>query len=161
MKHPFHLATFLFVALPMAFIIAACGKGENSSKEQASASENETEASAEAVGQAEERMKAPAIDPDAEGLISLSQCPSIYDKMEVAVSEDNTSVSITYDGQQLQAITDADDGLLATGDGAAIHFMDANFDGFVDIFIGPGESRTYSTLLLWDVAAKQFKRVGK
>lgn len=161
MKHPFHFATFLFVALPMAFIIAACGKGENSSKEQASASENETEASAEAVGQAEERMKAPAIDPDAEGLISLSQCPSIYDKMEVAVSEDNTSVSITYDGQQLQAITDADDGLVATGDGAAIHFMDANFDGFVDIFIGPGESRTYSTLLLWDVAAKQFKRVGK
>ena len=161
MKHPFHFATFLFVALPMAFIIAACGKGENSSKEQASASENETEASAESVGQAEERMKAPAIDPDAEGLISLSQCPSIYDKMEVAVSEDNTSVSITYDGQQLQAITDADDGLVATGDGAAIHFMDANFDGFVDIFIGPGESRTYSTLLLWDVAAKQFKRVGK
>ena len=161
MKHPFHFATFLFVALPMAFIIAACGKGENSSKKQASASENETEASAEAVGQVEERMKAPAIDPDAEGLIRLSQCPSIYDKMEVAVSEDNTSVSITYDGQQLQAITDADDGLVATGDGAAIHFMDANFDGFVDIFIGPGESRTYSTLLLWDVAAKQFKRVGK
>lgn len=161
MKHPFHFATFLFVALPMAFIIAACGKGENSSKEQASASENETEATTEAVGQVEERMKAPAIDPDAEGLIRLSQCPSIYDKMEVAVSEDNTSVSITYDGQQLQTITDADDGLVATGDGAAIHFMDANFDGFVDIFIGPGESRTYSTLLLWDVAAKQFKRVGK
>ena len=38
--------------------------------------------------------------------------------------------------------------------------MDANFDGYVDIFIGPGESRTYSALLIWDATAKQFKRVG-
>ena len=160
MKHQFHFATFLFVALPMALIIASCGKGENS-KEQVAAAGNDTEATAEAAGQAAESMKAPAIDADEDGLIRLSQCPSTYDKMEVALSEDNTAVTITYDGGQPQTITDEEDGLVATGDGPSLHFMDANFDGFVDIFIGPGESRTYSTLLLWDVAAKQFKRVGK
>ena len=164
MKHSFHFATFFSVALPMAFIVSvivACGKATNSN-EQVPASKNDTEATAEAVGQvAGESMKAPSITPDASGLIRLSQCPSTYDKMEVTISEDNTTVTIAYDGQPLQTLSDTEDGFVASGDTAPIYFMDANFDGFVDIFLGLGESRTYSTLLIWDPATKQFKRVGK
>ena len=164
MKKQFHFATFFSVAITLfasVIIIVACGKRPNNSKEQVAASEHGTETTAEAVGQtAEESMKAPEIKPDANGLIGLSQCPATYDKMEVALSEDNTMVTITYGGQQFQTLSDTEEGLVATGDDAPIHFMDANFDGYVDIFIGPGESRTYSTLLIWDATAKQFKRVG-
>ncbi len=164
MKHQFHLAAFFSMALSMALsvsIMVACGKGSASSKEQV-ASENNTEAITETVGQtAEDNMKAPAITPDENGLIRLSQCPTTYDKLEIAITEDFTSATISYDGKQIQTLSDPDDGLVATGDDAPIHFMDANFDGFVDIFIGPGESRTYSTLLIWDATAKEFKRVGK
>ena len=163
MKHPFHFNTFLFFAFSLTIsvnLLTACGKGANSVKEQSSASENDTEATTGTGQTAKESMKAPDINPDASGLIRLSQCPTTYDKMEVAVSEDNTTVTITYDGQQLQTLSDPDDGFTATGEDNVIHFMDANFDGYVDIFIGPGESRTYSTLLIWDATAKQFKRVG-
>jgi hypothetical protein len=163
MKHLFHFSSIVFLALSLTIsvnLLTACGKGANSVKDQSSASENDTEATTETSQTAKESMKAPDIKPDASGLIRLSQCPTTYDKMEVAVSEDNTTVTITYDGEQLQTLSDAEDGFTATGEDNVIHFMDANFDGYVDIFIGPGESRTYSALLIWDATAKQFKRVG-
>ena len=31
-----------------------------------------------------------------------------------------------------------------------MHFLDANFDGNVDILIGPGCNREYSALIMWD-----------
>ncbi len=161
MKQQIHLATFFSVALPLALsacIITACGKAVNSSNEQNPASGNDTEVVAESAG---ESMKAPVVTPDESGFIRLSQCPTAYDKMEVAFSDDNTTVTITYDGQQIQTLSDAEDGLVATGDDVPLHFMDANFDGFVDIFIGPGVSRTYSSLLVWDESEKQFKRIGR
>ena len=157
MKHLFNFTTFFSVVFIVS-ITVACGKGASTSNEQVPVSENDTEA----IGQtAEESMKAPVINPDASGFIRLSDCPTTYDKMEVAISEDNTTVTITYNGQQLQTLSDAEDGLVATGENPIVHFMDANFDGFVDIFLGSGESRTYSALLIWDAAAKQFKRIGK
>ena len=165
MKKQLTILSLLFMALLLGictYFLASCGKSADSPKGQEQAQENATEAAAEATSQkTEESMKAPQIQLDESGLIRLSQCPTTYDKLEVSVSEDNTTVTISYDGQQIQTISDSEDGLVATGDKAPIHFMDANFDGFVDIFIGPGESRTYSTLLIWDAEAKQFKRVGK
>ena len=164
MKHHFHFATLLFVAISMTIsvnILSSCGKNANASKEQDSTTENGTEATNETAAQeADDSMKAPQIELDESGVISLSKCPTEYDKLEVAVSEDKTKVTISYDGQQIQTLSDPDDGLVATGDDAPIYFMDANFDGHVDIFIGPGESRTYSTLLVWNATAKQFKRIG-
>ena len=163
MKKLFHFATFSTVALPLFFcvcIMAACGKGASSSKEQVAATESGTETASAEVGEEGESMKAPKIEADASGLIRLSQCPTTYEKLEVAVSEDNTTVTISYDGREIQTISDPDEGLMATGENEGVHFMDANFDGYVDIFLGPGESRTYSTLLIWDKAAQQFKRVG-
>lgn len=102
-------------------------------------------------------MSAPRVTADESGLIALGQCPETDPHLTVTVSDDYTSVTICYDGKELQTIADEDP--VATDD-APIHFLDANFDGLTDIFIGMGESRTYSTLLLWDPEKQQFVRVG-
>ena len=102
-------------------------------------------------------MSAPQVAADESGLIALGQCPVTDPHLTVTVSDDYTSATICYDGKELQTIADEDG--LATDD-APVHFLDANFDGLTDIFIGMGESRTYSTLLLWDPEKQQFVRVG-
>ena len=102
-------------------------------------------------------MTAPQIAADERGLIALGQCPVTDPHLTVKVSEDFATATISYDGKELQTIADED--AVATDD-APVHFLDANFDGLTDIFIGMGESRTYSTLLLWDPEKQQFVRVG-
>lgn len=102
-------------------------------------------------------MTAPQIAVDERGLIDLGQCPVTDPHLTVTVSEDFSTATISYDGKELQTIADEDP--VATDD-APIHFLDANFDGLTDIFIGMGESRTYSTLLLWDPEQQQFVRTG-
>ena len=102
-------------------------------------------------------MTAPQIATDEMGLIHLGQCPVTDPHLTVKVSEDFSTATISYDGKELQTIADEDG--VAT-DNALVYFLDANFDGLTDIFIGVGESRTYSTLLLWDPEKQQFVRVG-
>ena len=94
-------------------------------------------------------------------LISLNQFPTIDKRLYVEVSPDFTEASIYRDGKLFQTVLDEENGLVSIGDEATVHFLDANFDGFTDIFIGAGESRTYSTLLLWDDNTKQFVRIGE
>ena len=106
-------------------------------------------------------MNAPQMAMDTSGLISLSSCPKSYKSLSVTVSDDYTEARVFSGGKLMQTISDPDGGLVATGDGSPVAYMDANFDGYVDIFIGPGESRTYSTLLLWNPKARQFDRVGE
>ena len=106
-------------------------------------------------------MKAPEIGVDRNGFVTLANCPFSDDHLRVDVNEEGTSIQIFYDDKEMQTVTD-EDGLVAPrGDECPVYFLDANFDGYTDIFVGPGESRTYSTLLLWDASAKEFKRVGK
>lgn len=104
-------------------------------------------------------MKAPEVKADANGLIALADCPTTDEHLSVSVNEDKTEAVVSYDGKTLQTIKD-EDMLVAAGGDVAIHYLDANFDGFIDIFLGPGESRTYSTLLLWNADSKQFSRIG-
>lgn len=105
-------------------------------------------------------MKAPHIETDGEGLIVLEQCPTKDAHLTVKLSEDNTKAEIFYDGSLIQTIGGGDDALVAAGGDIPVYFMDANFDGLTDIFIGPGASRTYSTLLVWNPAKEEFVRVG-
>ena len=93
-------------------------------------------------------------------LLPLNQFPTTDKLLSVEVSPDFTSATISRNGEVTQTITD-EDGLVSIGDEATVHYLDANFDGFTDIFIGAGESRTYSTLLLWDDNTKQFVRIGE
>lgn len=94
-------------------------------------------------------------------LISLNQFPTIDKRLYVEVSPDFTEASIYRDGKLFQTVVDEENGLVSVGDAAPVHYLDANFDGYTDIFIGAGESRTYSTLLLWDDNTKQFVRIGE
>ena len=102
-------------------------------------------------------MTAPQVGTDENGLVWLGHCPVTDPHLAVKVSDDFTSAPICYDGKEIQTITD-EDGLVT--DAAPVHYLDANFDGLTDIFIGMGASRTYSALLLWDPEKQQFVRVG-
>ena len=106
-------------------------------------------------------MKAPQVATDNVGLITLASCPKSYQSLSVSVSDDYSEAKIYSDGKLMQTISDPDGGLVAAGGEIPVAYMDANFDGYVDIFIGPGESRTYSTLLLWNPTTQQFDRVGE
>ena len=151
----------LAVALTMGMgVITACNTNATSSQEQATDSTATTETVAAEMPKEDVKMKAPEIETDANGMITLEQCPTTYEGLRVELSDDITKAFIYLDDQLLQTISDTDEEPLATDGDKSVHFMDANFDGYVDIFIGPGQSRTYSTLLLWDPAAEQFARMG-
>lgn len=156
-----HFALPLAVALTMGLgILTACNANTTSSQGQATDSAAITETAAAEMPEEVVKMKAPQIETDANGLITLEQCPTIYEGLRVELSDDITKAYIYLDDQLLQTISDTDEEPLASDGDKSIHFMDANFDGYVDIFIGAGQSRTYSTLLLWDPAAEQFARMG-
>lgn len=156
-----------FMTMGIVSVTACAKKTENSTPQVAQSSQpsQKTESSPEVEATVEEAngsdMKAPQINPNKAGLITLKQCPMIYQNLKVVVSKDYNEAKI-YDGDNLlQTISDSDNGLVAAGGKVPVYFMDANFDGYVDIFIGPGESRTYSTLLTWNPDEKQFDRVGE
>ena len=149
----------LTMALAISFL-TACNTNAASSQEQAADDTAITGTSATNEPQEEVKMKAPQIKTDADGIITLEQCPTAYEGLKVVLSDDITKASIYLDDQLLQTVSDTDEEPLATDGDKSVHFMDANFDGYVDIFIGAGQSRTYSTLLLWAPAANQFTRVG-
>lgn len=102
-------------------------------------------------------MTAPQVEADENGLVWLGSCPDTDPHLAVKISDDFTTATIFYDGKEIQTVTD-EDGLVT--DAAPVHYLDANFDGLTDLFIGIGGSRTYSALLLWDPEKQQFIRVG-
>ena len=40
-----------------------------------------------------------------------------------------------------------------------VHYVDANFDGYTDLYLGTGEDRTYNNILLWDNNKGRFIKV--
>ena len=94
-------------------------------------------------------------------MIPLGQFPTTDPHLSVALSNDQRQADIKFDGKVIQTIVDKEDGLVSACDDYLVHYLDANFDGHTDIFIGMGESRTYSTLLIWDADSQQFLRIGK
>lgn len=97
---------------------------------------------------------------DRNGLTTLDNCPTVHPQLSVKLNDDNNKLTI-YNGEEVfQVLTDEDGFATDISDGLAVHYLDANFDGYCDIFVGQGQSRTYSTLLIWDKSIKQFKRIG-
>ena len=146
-------AILSIIMLVVLIMISAC-----KSKSTDNATTNY--APADSTTQNRESMQAPKVETDANGIITLAQCPTEYEGLKVVLSNDITEASIYRDDQLLQTISGTDDEPLATDGDRSIHFMDANFDGYVDIFIGAGESRTYSTLVVWNPEDNQFNRIG-
>lgn len=102
-------------------------------------------------------MTAPQVEANMDGLIYLEDCPMSNPRLAVTVSEDFTTAKIMYDGKEIQTVKDEEYELAS--DAAPIHFLDANFDGFTDIFIGTGQSRTANTLLVWNDKTQKFESV--
>ena len=154
----------LLAAMVLLFLMG-CYSSPNSSKGTEAAADStakvvETD-EASGTNEKEAYMAAPKIETDGEGLITLGQFPMTNKHLEVKLSEDHEKADIYYDGKLIQTVEDNEGSLVAAGGDIPVRFLDANFDGKTDIFIGPGESRTYSTLLIWDSAREEFVRIGK
>lgn len=101
-------------------------------------------------------MTAPQVEVDETGLIFLDEFPQTDPHLTVKVNDDFTKAVISYDGKEIQTVED-EFGLAS--EEAPVHFLDANFDGLTDIYIGPGVSRTANSLLVWDEFEQQFQVV--
>lgn len=103
-------------------------------------------------------MAAPVIELDSEGMFSIDDCPTQYDGLEIVKHEGEyglSSIDIMRGGQLLRTFRFTDDDCVTRDD---IHFLDANFDGYVDFFVGPAADRNYSALFLWDPEQSNFVR---
>lgn len=140
--------TLLLGTLTLCFslgLFTACGNNQPKNNQQ-----EEPEKTTKLV------MTAPQVEANESGFIFLDQFPQTDPHLTVKVSEDFTSATICYDGKEIQTI---DDEFGLASDEAPVHFLDANFDGMTDIYIGLGYSRTLNSLLVWDEFEQQFQTV--
>ena len=114
-------------------------------------------------------MMAPQITADADGFIVLDQCPTQYPSIRIALEGEGSILKAkVYKNDMLLQILEGEEeyDALATdiidiNDPKNVHFMDINFDGYVDIFIGPSMSRTKSSVFLWNPTSESFQQVAK
>lgn len=100
---------------------------------------------------------------------TLDKCPQKTDGLSVELSMNDDfvqTVKITKDGKLLQELGGENEesfyeGSLMVFDNSMVYYVDANFDGYTDIFIGTGDDRTYNTILLWNSDKNLFERYGK
>ncbi len=95
-------------------------------------------------------LAVPEVKLDANGLFTVADCPTTHDVLEVMLNDGEYGVdcvSIYADGMLMQRIVFTEEDVVTSKD---VHFLDANFDGNVDILIGPGTNREYSVLIMWD-----------
>ena len=103
---------------------------------------------------------------DMETLMPLSMFPTTDDDLSVAVIDFGHQVDISYDGKVIQSFTAKDeyDELVTLYDEEMpadfVHFLDANYDGYTDIYVGYNESRTSNALFLWNAKEQKFHLVG-
>ena len=97
-------------------------------------------------------LKARKPKTDANGYYSLLDCPRSIPKVNVAVDKnefDDYTVKVYIASNLVDTFR-----CQSTSDD--VRFVDANFDGYYDIFIGPATSRNYSNLYLWDTKKQWF-----
>lgn len=121
-------------------------------------------------------MNAPQILPKENGTIVLDDCPKTYPNISVKVSDEGDEAWIYYDGELLTHVKGSDSEPLVSGsqipwslvmeysrddqsDLDYVHFLDANFDGYVDVYLGVNAPRSNNTLLVWSSNNKQFEIV--
>lgn len=152
-QHKLLCRLVIFALFVGAGVLTACGSTPTA--------QNDTTATADSA-----TVDAPVVDENLDQairaeLMPLAQFPTTDPHLSVSLSEDRYRAEISYDGKVIQTIIDEENGLVSMGDNAPARFLDANFDGHTDIFIGMGESRTYSTLLIWNAKTQQFNRIGE
>lgn len=97
-------------------------------------------------------LKAPKHKTDAKGYYSLLDCPRSIPKVKVNIAKNE------FDCYTVKVfITDnLVDTFRCHSTSDDVRFVDANFDGYYDIFIGPATSRNHSSLYLWDAKKQWF-----
>ena len=95
---------------------------------------------------------APCPATDKYGFYSVSDCPTSlsFIKASTEEQEDGSYNVNIYRGRELAQTINCE----ATS--GTLHYFDANFDGNIDIMVGPAASRNYSTILLWDDEKHEF-----
>ncbi len=103
------------------------------------------------------QMIAPVINLDANGMYSIDDCPTSYESLEIEPRiSDGTlnSVVIKRDGEELQTINVNSSYFENITN--VVHFLDANFDNYVDFMVGSGECEQSSALFLWSPDESKF-----
>jgi hypothetical protein len=101
-------------------------------------------------------LAVPAISLDENGLFTVEDCPTTHDVLEVDLYEGEYAINmvlISLDGLPMTTIPIEEDYGVTRN---VVHFLDANFDGNVDILVGPGCNREYSVLIVWDNDRHEF-----
>ena len=103
-------------------------------------------------------MAAPIIELNADGMYTIDDCPTTYEGLTV-------EPKITNDGRLSSVIIKRGDEVLQAFNTNSshfenvknvVHFLDANFDGFVDFMVGADESEQSSALFLWSAEDSKF-----
>ncbi len=105
-------------------------------------------------------LAVPSVELDEYGFFTVADCPTTHDVLEVKLHEGEYCIDradIYADGMLMQSVPISEQDAITR---KVVHFLDANFDGNVDILIGPGCNREYSTLILWDREENRFARAS-
>lgn len=100
-------------------------------------------------------VKAPKPKVDANGYYSLLDCPRSIPKVKVNVAKNE----FDYYTVKVFMADNLVDTFRCHSTSDDVRFVDANFDGYYDIFVGPATSRNYSHLYLWDTKKQFFYHV--
>lgn len=117
-----------------------------------------------AIGQTKNHQTSQQVNPlsvqpvnvDQNGLFTVADCPTTHPVLEVKLHEGEycfDRADIYADGVLMQSVPISEDDAVARD---VVHFLDVDFDGNVDILIGPGCNREYSTLIMWDKEENRF-----
>ena len=113
-----------------------------------------------AVAQQGNPLAVPAVQLDQFGCFTVADCPTSHDVLEVKLLKGEyciNEVEIYANGMLMQRVPISENDAITRD---IVHFIDANFDGNVDILIGPGCNREYSTLIVWDREEERFVRAS-
>ena len=103
-----------------------------------------------APANSEDMLAVPTIELDGYGLFTVQDSPTTHEVLEVTLNEGEDAIDlvlVSVDDLPMTTVP-IDEEYFVTRD--VVHFLDANFDGKVDILVGPGCNRDYSVLLLWN-----------
>ena len=95
-------------------------------------------------------LAVPAVTLDRYGTFTVADCPTTHETLEVKLLENENRIDriqFFAEGMLMQSLPVREEDAITRNE---VHFLDANFDGNVDILIGPGCNREYSALIMWD-----------
>ena len=103
-----------------------------------------------------DQLEVPKVNLDKDGFFTVDDCPTTHDVLDVTLNEGEYAINLVLVSSDDLPMTTVplDEDYGVTQD--VVHFLDANFDGKVDILVGPGSNRNYSVLLLWNDEKNDF-----